>query len=105
MPHHYHLRIQSAIFWITFLGIALLAQQPASAQQLRRIYYGTSASVSHLPVWVAKDAGLFAAPRAFRESTVKASTIANIRADHPARIFQRSPSKGRAIKRTVIFNS
>lgn len=60
MPHDYHLKIQSAIFWITFLGIALLAQQPASAQQLRRIYYGTSASVSHLPVWVAKDAGLFA---------------------------------------------
>lgn len=60
MPHHYHLRIQSAIFWITFLGIVRFAQPPASAQQLRRIYYGTSASVSHLPVWVAKDAGLFA---------------------------------------------
>ena len=30
MPHHYHLKIQSAIFWITFLGIALLAQQPAN---------------------------------------------------------------------------
>jgi hypothetical protein len=44
MPHHYHLNIRSAIFWITFLGIALLAQQPAFAQQLRRIYYGTSAS-------------------------------------------------------------
>ena len=44
MPHHYHLKIQSAIFWITFLGIVLFAQQPASAQHRRRIYYGTSAS-------------------------------------------------------------
>jgi ABC-type nitrate/sulfonate/bicarbonate transport system substrate-binding protein len=60
MPHHYHLKMLPASFWITFLGVALLPQQQASAQQLRRIYYGTSASVSHLPVWVAKDAGLFA---------------------------------------------
>ena len=36
-----------------------MAQPPASAQQLRRIYYGTSAPISHLPVWVAEDAGLF----------------------------------------------
>src|SRR6266566_1468451 len=40
--------------------VMLLAQPPGSAQDLRRIHYGTSASVSHLPVWVAKDAGLFA---------------------------------------------
>src|ERR671919_103260 len=32
----------------------------SSAQELRRILYGTSASPSHLPVWVAKDAGYFA---------------------------------------------
>src|SRR4029453_18169474 len=38
----------------------LSAQPPASAQDLRRIHYGTSISISHLPVWVAKDAGLFA---------------------------------------------
>ena len=38
----------------------LSAQPPASAQELRRIHYGTSISISHLPVWVAKDAGLFA---------------------------------------------
>lgn len=38
----------------------LSAQPPASAQDLRRIHYGTSVSISHLPVWVAKDAGLFA---------------------------------------------
>jgi hypothetical protein len=60
MPNHYHLKIPSAILLITFSGIALLAQQPASVQQLRRIYYATSASVSHLPVWDAKGAGLFA---------------------------------------------
>ena len=35
-------------------------QGAAFAQELRHIYYGTSASVAHLPVWVAKDAGLFA---------------------------------------------
>ena len=29
------------------------------AQELRRIFYGTTASPSHLPIWVAKDAGLF----------------------------------------------
>ena len=38
----------------------LSAQPPASAQDLRRIHYGTSISISHLPVWVAKDAGFFA---------------------------------------------
>jgi ABC-type nitrate/sulfonate/bicarbonate transport system substrate-binding protein len=34
--------------------------QTTPAQELRRIYYGTTASPSHLPVWVARDAGLFA---------------------------------------------
>ena len=29
-------------------------------QELKRIHYGTTNSTSHLPVWVAKDAGLFA---------------------------------------------
>jgi NitT/TauT family transport system substrate-binding protein len=38
----------------------LLVGRPVSAQELRRIYYGTTASPAHLPVWVAKDAGLFA---------------------------------------------
>ena len=32
----------------------------APAEELRRLYYGTTASPSHLPVWVARDAGLFA---------------------------------------------
>ena len=42
------------------LGDRALRPTAGLRQQLRRIYYGTSASVSHLPVWVAKDAGLFA---------------------------------------------
>ncbi len=32
----------------------------AGAPELKRILYGTTASPAHLPVWVAKDAGLFA---------------------------------------------
>lgn len=32
----------------------------APAQEMKRILYGTTASPSHLPVWVARDAGLFA---------------------------------------------
>ena len=36
-----------------------LIGSPASAQELRRILYGTTASPSHLPIWVAKDAGYF----------------------------------------------
>jgi NitT/TauT family transport system substrate-binding protein len=39
---------------------ALLLHQRAPAEELKRIYYGTTASPAHLPVWVAKDAGLFA---------------------------------------------
>jgi NitT/TauT family transport system substrate-binding protein len=38
----------------------LVPGEPAAAQELKRIYYGTSASPAHLPVWVAKDAGFFA---------------------------------------------
>lgn len=33
---------------------------PLAAQELRRIHYGTTTSTAHLPIWVAKDAGLFA---------------------------------------------
>lgn len=40
--------------------LSVLLNYPAHAQELRRIHYGTTASVSHLPVWVAKDAGYFA---------------------------------------------
>lgn len=40
--------------------VALLLVVPiARAEELRRILYGTTASPSHLPVWVAKEAGYF----------------------------------------------
>ncbi len=46
---------------IFFIAAALLLSQPsARAQELKRILYGTSTSVAHLPVWVGKDTGLFA---------------------------------------------
>jgi len=44
---------------VAFCGLVSLNQR-ASAQELRLIYYGTSASPAQLPTWVAKDAGLFA---------------------------------------------
>ncbi len=40
--------------------LLLLVAGQAHTQELRRIHYGTSISISHLPVWVAKDAGFFA---------------------------------------------
>jgi NitT/TauT family transport system substrate-binding protein len=40
--------------------VTVLAEAPLFAQELRRINYGTTTSSAHLPVWVAKDAGLFA---------------------------------------------
>jgi ABC-type nitrate/sulfonate/bicarbonate transport system substrate-binding protein len=43
---------------ITILFI-LSSNPAAGAEDLRRILYGTTASPSHLPVWVAKEAGLF----------------------------------------------
>jgi NitT/TauT family transport system substrate-binding protein len=39
--------------------ILLLSPFVANAQELRRIFYGTTASPANLPIWVAKDAGLF----------------------------------------------
>jgi NitT/TauT family transport system substrate-binding protein len=48
-------------FRLIFVCCALLlSHQRVSAEELKRIYYGTTASPAHLPVWVAKDAGLFA---------------------------------------------
>ena len=44
----------------TIVAASLWWQGSALSQQLRHIYYGTSASSAHLPVWVAKDAGYFA---------------------------------------------
>jgi NitT/TauT family transport system substrate-binding protein len=43
---------------ITVLGLFVLSHQ-ASGQELHRIMYGTTASPSNLPIWVAKDAGYF----------------------------------------------
>ena len=37
----------------------LTMHESASTEELRRILYGTTASPAHLPIWVAKDAGLF----------------------------------------------
>lgn len=42
------------------VAVSLFFSAVGAAQELRRIHYGTTASVSHLPVWVAKDAGFFA---------------------------------------------
>ncbi|HEY7553600.1 MAG TPA: ABC transporter substrate-binding protein [Candidatus Binatia bacterium] len=42
-----------------FLVAAFVSTTCAAAAELRRIPYGTTASPSHLPVWVAKDAGYF----------------------------------------------
>ncbi|HVO91495.1 MAG TPA: ABC transporter substrate-binding protein, partial [Terriglobales bacterium] len=43
----------------SMLLLLALISSLASAQDLRRILYGTTASPSHLPIWVAKDAGYF----------------------------------------------
>jgi ABC-type nitrate/sulfonate/bicarbonate transport system substrate-binding protein len=52
--------MKSLVLLLSLVFTLLMAHRPASAQDLRRILYGTTTSVSHLPVWVAKDAGLFA---------------------------------------------
>ena len=41
------------------LCVAALLHSPADGQEPRRIMYGTTASPSNLPIWVAKDAGYF----------------------------------------------
>jgi NitT/TauT family transport system substrate-binding protein len=47
------------LLFIAVLCSALGAKADVSAQELRSILYGTTASPAHLPVWVAKDAGYF----------------------------------------------
>ena len=44
---------------ISVLALLLAHLSTAHAQELRRIHYGTTTSTAHLPIWVAKDAGLF----------------------------------------------
>jgi ABC-type nitrate/sulfonate/bicarbonate transport system substrate-binding protein len=51
---------QRLLFGIAAWCAFCLAHPQAHTQELRRILYGTTASPSHLPVWVAKDAGYFA---------------------------------------------
>ena len=41
------------------LAVLCAVAHAAGAAELKQIFYGTTASPSHLPVWVAKDAGLF----------------------------------------------
>ncbi len=55
-------RIFSVPPWAIWVLSVLLVPYSsfASAQDLRRIHYGTTSSTAHLPIWVAKDAGYFA---------------------------------------------
>jgi NitT/TauT family transport system substrate-binding protein len=51
-----------SVFIVSLLVILFvfpLHPESTRAQELRRIFYGTTASPSHLPIWVAKDAGYF----------------------------------------------
>jgi NitT/TauT family transport system substrate-binding protein len=53
------MRYRALIISISLLCAFFPTHHAAEAQELRRLPYGTSASPSHLPVWVAKDAGYF----------------------------------------------
>jgi NitT/TauT family transport system substrate-binding protein len=59
---HAHSRTGRARRWSLAAAcfLSLLATGRAGPQELRRIHYGTTTSTAHLPIWVAKDAGLFA---------------------------------------------
>jgi len=45
------------VLWV--LSVLSVPHYDVEAHELRRILYGTTASPSQLPIWVAKDAGLF----------------------------------------------
>ena len=52
---------RTVLTFLLALACALILGDPrANAAELRRILYGTTASPSNLPIWVAKDAGYFA---------------------------------------------
>ena len=52
---------RTALRFLLALACALILGDPrVNAAELRRILYGTTASPSNLPIWVAKDAGYFA---------------------------------------------
>ena len=59
MGVNFSLRLRAA-YVLYVLLVLFFGPAPAPAQELRRIHYGTSTSTAHLPIWVAKDAGLFA---------------------------------------------
>lgn len=48
-----------SIAFIAVLCASIAPRYPANSQEPRRIMYGTTASPSNLPIWVAKDAGYF----------------------------------------------
>ena len=50
-----------ALRWFVALGLCLgISTSSVWAQEIRRLRYGTTNSIMHLPVWVAQDARLFA---------------------------------------------
>src|SRR5204863_7949105 len=51
--------VSLSLTWVLY-GLSALYCSSIPAQELRRIHYGTTTSTAHLPIWVAKDAGLFA---------------------------------------------
>jgi len=52
--------MNAAPLLFVIIVLSLLVHPPsARTEDLRRILYGTTASPSHLPVWVAKEAGYF----------------------------------------------
>ena len=51
--------VSLSLTWV-LCGLSALYCPSIPAQELRRIHYGTTTSTAHLPIWVAKDAGLFA---------------------------------------------
>jgi NitT/TauT family transport system substrate-binding protein len=48
------------ILWLALCCAFIPSGTRANAQQAKRIYYGTTASPANLPIWIARDAGLFA---------------------------------------------
>jgi NitT/TauT family transport system substrate-binding protein len=51
---------RSYLYRLLIICCLIAPLRPAHPEELKRIYYGTTASPAHLPVWVAKDTGLFA---------------------------------------------
>lgn len=48
------------LIFFAIIPLITFSAADARAQALRRIHYGTTTSTAHLPLWVAKDAGIFA---------------------------------------------